>query len=162
MECSFQFTEQLNDCFRAVESCASRLKWSNYHKLCGEKAYKCIRLADWFVVWGESLQNVENVSEFSKCCDRADLSKCCKGCELSMLQMLQCFLGVAGLQCLQMLQYCGSLKMLIECCRVLFLEKVFKCCRNKVFANAAEPTDVAVLSMSRASFHLDYFIMPAT
>ena len=50
--------------------------------------------------------------------------KCCKGCQLSVLtsvlQMLQCFPGVAGLQYLQMLQYCRSLKMLLECCRVPF------------------------------------------
>ena len=46
-------------------------------------------------------------SEFSKCCYHADLSKCCRGCELSILQMLQ---------------YCGSLKMLLECFTVLFLK----------------------------------------
>ena len=74
-----------------------------------------------------------------------------------MLQMLQSFPGVAGLQCLRMLQYCRSLKMLLECCRVRFLEKVFKCCRNTKCCNAAEPTDVAVLSMSWVSFHLDYY-----
>ena len=42
--------------------------------------------------------------EFSKYCYRGDFSKCCRGCELSLLQMLQ---------------YCGSLKMLLECRRVL-------------------------------------------
>ena len=57
--------------------------------------------------------------------------KCCKGCQLSVLQMLQCFPGVAGLQCLQILQYCGSLKMLLECCRVCFLGESYKCCRKK-------------------------------
>ena len=49
-------------------------------------------------------------SEFSKCCYREDLSKCCRGCEFSMLQMLQ---------------YCGRLKMLLECCRVLFRKRFF-------------------------------------
>ena len=58
-------------------------------------------------------------SEFLKDCGRADLSNVA-GCELSILQMLQCFSGVSGLQCLQMLQYYGSLKMLIECCSFLF------------------------------------------
>ena len=71
-----------------------------------------------------------------------------------MLQMLQYFSRVAGLQCLQILQYCGSLKMLLECCKVLFLENAEEI---KNVANTTEPTDVAMLSMSWVSFHLDYY-----
>ena len=85
-------------------------------------------------------------SEFSKCCYRADLSKCCRGYDFSILQMLQ---------------YCGSLKMLLECCRVLF-RKSFSILQNLIIINwnDAEPTDVALLSMGWVSFI--WFIMPAT
>ena len=68
-------------------------------------------------------------------------------CELSMLQILQCSQNVANVTMpSKCYKYCGGLKMLIECCRG-FGGKKLQMLQKKMFPNAAEPADVAVLSM---------------
>ena len=47
--------------------------------------------------------------------------------------------------------------MLLECRRVHFSEKFQMLQKKKMFANAAEPRDIAVLSMSWVSFPFDYY-----
>ena len=117
-----------------MQSCASRLQWSEYQKLCGGKAYKCIGLTDWFLVWDESLQNVENVFRIFKMLRSCRSFKMLQRCELSMLQMLHAILlkpkNVATIlqgsfleKVCNLAEFNNNKNFFLECCRA------YRCCR---------------------------------
>ena len=116
-----------------MQSCASRLQWSEYQKLCGGKAYKCIGLTDWFLVWDESLQNVENVFRIFKMLRSCRSFKMLQRCELSMLQMLHAILlkpkNVATIlqgsfleKVCNLAEFNNNKNFFLECCRA------YRCC----------------------------------